>query len=263
MTKCLTPSHHTHIHPIQPQNTTLSSLFTLKLRPPAFCPFHNTPHPSPFPHRVHSTLPHIHIRLLKKERRFEGEWKKRSGTFDGFLKSHKTTQHFSKDEWVLHLECNSRVIALNSHASPYLHVFLLQSFPLHPSQLHSFNSHRPKVIAQSGPTLPKESEWKARCRATGRSSQIIMFKTLFHSLHVLIVMIERELHEWIVCDRCAVFQSPFLMKTMVKSDHEHPLLYAPFLVLQNLSSVSVVFDFNASINDAAPVSPMSLAVDFK
>ena len=28
-----------------------------------------------------------------------------------------------------------------------------------------------------------------------------------------------------------------------------------------LSVVSVVFDFNASLNDAAPVSPMPLAVD--
>ena len=30
-----------------------------------------------------------------------------------------------------------------------------------------------------------------------------------------------------------------------------------------LSSVSVVFDFNASLNDAAPVSPISLSVDVK
>ena len=30
-----------------------------------------------------------------------------------------------------------------------------------------------------------------------------------------------------------------------------------------LSSVSVVFDFNASLNDVAPVSPMSLSVDEK
>ena len=28
-----------------------------------------------------------------------------------------------------------------------------------------------------------------------------------------------------------------------------------------LSSVSVVFDFNTSLNDVAPVSPMSLSVD--
>ena len=28
-----------------------------------------------------------------------------------------------------------------------------------------------------------------------------------------------------------------------------------------LSSVSVVFDFNASLNDVAPVSPMSLSVE--
>ena len=30
-----------------------------------------------------------------------------------------------------------------------------------------------------------------------------------------------------------------------------------------LSAVSVVFDFSASINDAAPVSPMLLSVDVK
>ena len=69
------------------------------------------------------------------------------------------------------------------------------------------------------------------------------------------------MHEWIVCDGCAVFQSPFMMKTMGKSDHKHPLLYPPFLVLHNLSSVSVVFDFNASLNDALPVSPILLSGD--
>ena len=64
------------------------------------------------------------------------------------------------------------------------------------------------------------------------------------------------MHEWIDCDGCAVFQSPFMMKTMGKSDHEHSLLHAPFLVLHNTSSVSVVFDFNASLSDVAPLSPM-------
>ena len=68
------------------------------------------------------------------------------------------------------------------------------------------------------------------------------------------------MHEWIVCDGCAVFQSPFMMKTMGNSDHEHPLLHVLFLVLQKTSSVSVVFDFNASLNDVAPVSPMSLPI---
>ena len=48
MTKYLAPSHHTRIHPIQPPNSTLSSLFTLKLKPLAFCPFHNTYQPSLF-----------------------------------------------------------------------------------------------------------------------------------------------------------------------------------------------------------------------
>ena len=27
------------------------------------------------------------------------------------------------------------------------------------------------------------------------------------------------MHEWIVCDGCAVFQSPSMMKTMGESDH--------------------------------------------
>ena len=39
------------------------------------------------------------------------------------------------------------------------------------------------------------------------------------------------------------------------------LLNAPFIALQNASSVSVVFDFNASLNDTLPVSPISLSVD--
>ena len=86
-----TPSNH--------QTPTLSSLFTLKLKPPAFCPFHNTLHPLLLHIVSHATLPQPHITWLlkKKERRwFEGSWKKRSGTFEWlFLKSHKTTQHFS------------------------------------------------------------------------------------------------------------------------------------------------------------------------
>ena len=46
-----------------------------------------------------------------------------------------------------------------------------------------------------------------------------------------------------------------------ESDHEHPLLHRPFLVLHKSSSVSVVFDFNASTNDALPVFPMLFPVD--
>ena len=69
------------------------------------------------------------------------------------------------------------------------------------------------------------------------------------------------MHEWIVCDGCAVFQSPLMMKTMRKSDHEHPLLHAQFLVLQKRRSVSAVFDFNASLSDVSPVSPILLPVD--
>ena len=34
-----------------------------------------------------------------------------------------------------------------------------------------------------------------------------------------------------------------------------------FVLPPRLSSVSVVFDFNASLNDAAPVSPILLSVD--
>ena len=69
------------------------------------------------------------------------------------------------------------------------------------------------------------------------------------------------MHEWIVCDGCAVFQSPFMMKTMGKSDNEHPLLHPPFLVLHQSSFVSVVFDFNAFLNDILPLFPKLFPVD--
>ena len=68
------------------------------------------------------------------------------------------------------------------------------------------------------------------------------------------------MHEWVVCDGCAVFQSPFMMKTMGKVTTNTLLLHAPFLVLHKSSTVSVVFDFNASLNDVAPVSPISFPV---
>ena len=42
------------------------------------------------------------------------------------------------------------------------------------------------------------------------------------------------MHEWIVCDGCAVFQSPFMMKTMVKSDYNHHLLQVPFTKCEDL-----------------------------
>ena len=51
------------------------------------------------------------------------------------------------------------------------------------------------------------------------------------------------------------------MKTVVKSGHSHPLLRPPFLVLHKSSTVSVVFDFNASLNDAAPAFPILFSVD--
>ena len=91
MTKCLTPSHHTHIHPIQPSNPHPFIPLHSQTQTPAFRPFHNTLHPSPFPHCVHATLPQSHIiwLLKKKERRgFDGEWKKRSGTFEWLFWSH-------------------------------------------------------------------------------------------------------------------------------------------------------------------------------
>ena len=70
------------------------------------------------------------------------------------------------------------------------------------------------------------------------------------------------MHEWIDCDGCVVFQSSFMMKTMGKSDHSHPLLHAPFIVLHKMQrSVSVVFDSNASPNDALPVSKTLFPVD--
>ena len=41
-----------------------------------------------------------------------------------------------------------------------------------------------------------------------------------------------------------------------------PLHHVPFLELQKrASSVSVVFDFNASMSDALPVSPIQFPVD--
>ena len=52
------------------------------------------------------------------------------------------------------------------------------------------------------------------------------------------------------------------MKTMGKSDHEHPLLRAPFLVLhQRERPVSVVFVFNASLKGFTPVFLMLNPVD--
>ena len=39
-----------------------------------------------------------------------------------------------------------------------------------------------------------------------------------------------------------------------------PLLHVPLLVFHQRSSVSVVFDFNASLSDFAPVSPMPVPI---
>ena len=69
------------------------------------------------------------------------------------------------------------------------------------------------------------------------------------------------MHKRIVCDGCAVFQSPFMMKTMGKVTTNTLLLHVPFLVLHQSSFVSVVFDFSASLNDVAPLSPILLTVD--
>ena len=69
------------------------------------------------------------------------------------------------------------------------------------------------------------------------------------------------MHEWIICDRCAVFQSPFMMKTMGKVTTNTLCSMQPFLALHQLSSVSAVFNFNASLNDDFPAFPMPLSVD--
>ena len=70
------------------------------------------------------------------------------------------------------------------------------------------------------------------------------------------------MHEWIDCDGCAVFQSPFMMKNIEKVTTNTRCSMCPFLVLHKRSSVSVVFDFSASLNDVAPLPPMMLPVDF-
>ena len=44
MTKCLTPSHHTHIHPFQPSTPHPFIPLHSQTQTPAFCPFHNIPH---------------------------------------------------------------------------------------------------------------------------------------------------------------------------------------------------------------------------
>ena len=58
------------------------------------------------------------------------------------------------------------------------------------------------------------------------------------------------------------FNHHFVKKTKWKSDHEHPLLRLPFLVLYKSSTVSVVFDFNASLSDATPAYPILFSVDW-
>ena len=69
------------------------------------------------------------------------------------------------------------------------------------------------------------------------------------------------MHEWIDCDGCAVFQSSFMMKTMGKVIKPTLSSMQPFLVLHKSSFVSVVFDFNASFNDVAPVSQKLFTVN--
>ena len=47
-----------------------------------------------------------------------------------------------------------------------------------------------------------------------------------------------------------------------ESDHSHPLLHVPFLVLhKNESRVIVVFDFNESLNDDFPVPQLLSPLD--
>ena len=63
--------------------------------------------------------------------------------------------------------------------------------------------------------------------------------------------------------------SPILLSVDVMSHEKSHLLMDVFCVsfllssLSRLSSVSVVFDFNDSLNDVAPVSPMLLSIDVK
>ena len=63
--------------------------------------------------------------------------------------------------------------------------------------------------------------------------------------------------------------SPTLFSVEVDRNEKSDLLMDVFCVffllssLHRLSSVSVVFDFNDSLNDVAPVSPILLSVDMK
>ena len=95
---------------------------------------------------------------------------------------------FSKDKWVLHLECNLLLRGCLEFPCitlpPRLPSF--KSFPLHPSQLHSFNSHRPKAIAQQAPTLPKRVSGKHAARQLARSSTKVFNNNLdFEALTIV------------------------------------------------------------------------------
>ena len=64
--------------------------------------------------------------------------------------------------------------------------------------------------------------------------------------------------------------SPILLPVVMKRKERSDLLMDVFSVSSSLlsshlrlSSVSVVFDFNASLNEVAPVSPILLSVDMK
>ena len=95
MRECLTPSHHTHICPIQPSNPPFHPSSLSNSNPLAFCPFHNTPH-SPFAHCMHAITTY---HLIAEEERKKRVWgfveEKEWHIWVAFLKSHKTTQHFS------------------------------------------------------------------------------------------------------------------------------------------------------------------------
>ena len=71
MTKCLTPSHHTHIHPIQPSNPHPFIPLHSQTQPPCLLPIPQHSSPLSFCTVLHDTLPQPHIiwLLKKKERR--------------------------------------------------------------------------------------------------------------------------------------------------------------------------------------------------
>ena len=69
---------------------------------------------------------------------------------DGWVRTNLADLLLSKDKRVLHLECDLLLRGCFEFPCTTLSPRLptIKTFPLHPSQLHSFNSHRPKAIAR-------------------------------------------------------------------------------------------------------------------